>query len=225
LTKSKKAFGKTKAQCLKAIKTYDIANLRCSAIGSDEISAFAGELSAGRDPSTVGNYLSHLGAVFAVARPLWKYPLDRQAIRDATIALRKMGSVAKSKQRDRRPTLAELDQLMTHFGRIRADRPSSNPMQAIIAFAIFSTRREDEITRITWADLDEEGSREGAEANESHDYARQCLARRRMRIADRLVAPRDSADDGPIVRYGQTSGQLVLVWLVVETPIDAAQNL
>jgi integrase len=156
---SKKALGKTKAQCLKAIKTYDIASVRCSAIGSDEISALARELSVGREPSTVGNYLSHLGAVFAVARPLWKYPLDRQAIQDATTALRKMGTVAKSKQRDRRPTLAELDQLMTHFGRIQAYRPSSNPMQAIIAFAIFSTRREDEIMRIMWADLDEEGSR------------------------------------------------------------------
>ena len=32
-------------------------------------------------------------------------------------------------------------------------------MQAIIAFAIFSTRREDEITRILWDDLEEANSR------------------------------------------------------------------
>ena len=32
-------------------------------------------------------------------------------------------------------------------------------MRAIVAFAIFSTRRLDEITRIRWADLDESGSR------------------------------------------------------------------
>src|SRR5262249_39608977 len=33
-------------------------------------------------------------------------------------------------------------------------RPSSMPMTKIIAFAIFSTRRQDEIARITWADYD-----------------------------------------------------------------------
>jgi hypothetical protein len=37
VAESKKALGKTKAQCLKAIKTYDIASLRCSAIGTRRI--------------------------------------------------------------------------------------------------------------------------------------------------------------------------------------------
>ena len=32
-------------------------------------------------------------------------------------------------------------------------------MHRVIAFAIFSTRRQDEITRITWADLDKDGKR------------------------------------------------------------------
>ncbi len=48
---------------------------------------------------------------------------------------------------------------MTHFQLRSHRRPKSAPMDRIIAFAIFSTRREDEITRITWTDLDEEGSR------------------------------------------------------------------
>jgi integrase len=43
---------------------------------------------------------------------------------------------------------------MTHFGRIRDHRPSSIPMQRIIAFAIFSTRRQEEITLLRWDDLD-----------------------------------------------------------------------
>jgi integrase len=80
-------------------------------------------------------------------------------MKDAQVALHKLGVVSKSKQRDRRPTLDELDKLTKHFGVIRARRPSSNPMQPVIAFAIFSTRREDEITRLAWADLDADGSR------------------------------------------------------------------
>lgn len=156
---SVKKIGKTKAQCLRAIKNYSIADLRCSEIGSDEISTFANELVKKVEPQTVGNYVSHLAAVFAVAKPLWKYPLNRQAMQDASIALRKLGIIRKSKQRDRRPTLDELDRLMTHFGTIRSRRRDSIPMQTITAFAIFSTRRQEEITRLARADLDEEHSR------------------------------------------------------------------
>jgi integrase len=45
---------------------------------------------------------------------------------------------------------------MEHFGRIRANRPSSIPMQKITAFAIFSTRRQEEITLLRWDDLEED---------------------------------------------------------------------
>ena len=46
---------------------------------------------------------------------------------------------------------------MEHFGTVKARRPSSLPMQRIIAFAIFSTRRQEEILRIRWEDY--EGNR------------------------------------------------------------------
>src|SRR3978361_942430 len=43
---------------------------------------------------------------------------------------------------------------MDHFGRIQDHRPSSIPMQKILPFAIFSTRRQEEITLLRWADLE-----------------------------------------------------------------------
>lgn len=43
---------------------------------------------------------------------------------------------------------------MEHFGRVRENRPSTIPMQKIVAFAIFSTRRQEEITRLRRDDLD-----------------------------------------------------------------------
>jgi hypothetical protein len=52
-----------------------------------------------------------------------------------------------------------MGRLMTHFAEIKRRRPSSNPMHFIIAFAIFSTRRLEEITRVKWADFDNEGNR------------------------------------------------------------------
>lgn len=156
---SAKALGRTKCQVLTAIKTYDIADRSCADIRSQDITAFATELRAKVKPQTVSNYLSHLSAVFRIARPAWGYELDYQAIRDAFVVAKALGLTGKAGSRSRRPSLVELDRLMQHFGEVRRRRPRSAPMQAITAFALFSTRRLEEITRITWADLDATGAR------------------------------------------------------------------
>jgi integrase len=156
---SLKEIGRTKTQVLRAIKGYRIADMACHAIASPDIVAFARDLNTTMKPQTAGNYLSHLSAVFAIAQPAWGYPLDRQAMTDALIVAKRLGLVTRSRERDRRPTLPEIEQIMTHFEEITRRRPSSNPMHRIVAFAIFSTRRQDEITRIRWEDLDEQNSR------------------------------------------------------------------
>jgi len=66
-----KKIGRTKAQVRRTIKNYDIVNKRCSEITSTDVMAFANELIINVTPQTVGNYLSHLAAVFAVAKPAW----------------------------------------------------------------------------------------------------------------------------------------------------------
>jgi hypothetical protein len=152
IDESIKEIGRTKAQVLATIKNFDIADLKCSDVTSEHLVAFAKELPV--QPQTVGNYFSHLGSIFTIARPAWGYPLDPQAIDDALVVTRNLGLTSKSKERDRRPTLSELDLLMHHFARIQTHRPRSAPMQKIIAFAIFSTRRQEEITRIAWADFE-----------------------------------------------------------------------
>lgn len=159
LAETIKAIGKTKAQVLRSIKSYDIAEMKCEEITSQHLVAFGKELAVGRDPSTVGNYFSHLAKPFALARPAWNYPLNEQALRDAVVVLKELGLISKSNKRDRRPTLGELDLLMQFFLDRQARAPQSNPMHRIIAFALFSTRRQEEIVRIMWGDFDEEGKR------------------------------------------------------------------
>jgi integrase len=156
---SLKRIGRTKAQVLASIKSYPIAAKACSDITSPDIVEFAQTLAARVQPQTIANYLSHLGAVFAIARPAWGYPLDAQAMADAHTVARRLGLTAKSTERDRRPTLEELDRLMSHFQEVRTRRPSTTPMDKVAAFAIFSTRRLEEIVRIEWSDLDVEGKR------------------------------------------------------------------
>jgi integrase len=146
---------KTKLQVLRSTKGDEIAQKACEDIGSEHIVDFAKRLLDGnRDPSTVGNYLSHLSSVFSVARPAWKLPLDAQAMADAAAVCKRLGYSSKSKERDRRPKLDELDRLMAHFLE-RSRRRRASPMHKITAFAIFSTRRQAEISGLLWDDLDD----------------------------------------------------------------------
>jgi integrase len=80
--------------------------------------------------------------------------LDLNAIKGAHAVCRRMGITSKSEARNRRPTLDELDKILTRFGVVEGRRTGIAPMQKIVAFAIFSTRRQEEITRILWRDLE-----------------------------------------------------------------------
>lgn len=153
---SRKQIGRTKAQVLDAIARAPVAQRRCQQITAQDIVGYAQGLRETRTAATVANYLSHLQAVFAVARPAWGMHLDPQAMKDAFAVCRRLGITGRSSERDRRPTIEEIDRLIRYF---QGRAAQAMPMDRVIAFAIFSTRRQEEITRITWADLDEANSR------------------------------------------------------------------
>ena len=101
---SAKEIGRTKAQVLKSIKEFDIADKHCAEIDSANIVAFAKEkLNTGVSPQTVSNYLSHLSAVFAVSGPAWNYPLDERAMRNAMIVARHEEARADAEEPPPRP--------------------------------------------------------------------------------------------------------------------------
>lgn len=160
IAESYQQIGKTKTQVLRTIqKDYgaDIAGVRCDLITSKTIVDFAKKLhdrEGVTSASTVLNYLSHLSSIFAIARPAWNLPLDKKAMEDAMTVCKKMGYTKKSKSRTRRPSIDEVNRLMEYFLEKRITRPNQNPMHKIIAFALFSTRRQEEITRLQWADYD-----------------------------------------------------------------------
>ncbi|MBE0412988.1 hypothetical protein [Yoonia sp.] len=107
----------------------------------------------GRSPSTVQNYLSHLSAALSMGRTAWGYDLDLNVVADGVTAARQLDLAGKSNSRDRRPSLAEMDALMTHFAEASARDSRTLPIHKIMAFAIFSTRRQEEITLTTWEDF------------------------------------------------------------------------
>lgn len=153
-TESLKAIGKTKAQVLNTVAADPIARKRGSTITSAEWVEFAKRL--GVQPQTAGNYLSHIATVYKVAGPAWNHQLDPKVIDDARTACKQLGLISRSLNRTRRPSLDELNTIMTHFARVK--RRGVVPMNLLICYAIFSTRRQEEITRQTFEDLDEEVS-------------------------------------------------------------------
>lgn len=80
-------------------------------------------------------------------------------MKDAITVARRMGIISRSVQRDRRPSLEELDTLLAHFIERRKRTPQAMPMHKVIMFALFSTRRQAEITRITWNDFEKKHRR------------------------------------------------------------------
>ena len=149
-------IGRTKKQVLQKIRNeFLISEIPCDELRPRDITDFARSLSKGRSPATVQNYLSHLNAVLSIARTAWDYDMDRDVAQDGITAARHLKLAGKSNSRSRRPTLDELDRILTFFVEAHRRDKRSLPMHAVVTFAVFSSRRQDEITRITWEDFHE----------------------------------------------------------------------
>ena len=156
-------MGKTKRATLTAISESYLGEVLDRSINSQALVEYAlwrmSKEGGGIQPQTASNDLAHLGAVLSIARPAWGYEVDQNAMTDARRVLKKLGYNLRSRERDRRPSLDELHKLLTHFQETQARRPTSINMLKMTGFALFSTRRQEEITRIQWTDLDEVGCR------------------------------------------------------------------
>jgi len=150
-------LGKTKRATLKAIGETWLGKVEDKDITSQILVEYAMHRMEkdGIQAQTVGNDLAHLGAVLSVARPAWGYDIDPIAMPDARRVLRKMGAVTSSKERNRRPSLDELDKVLEYFCAMRDRRRQEMDMVRAVGFALFSTRRQEEITRIRWDAMDE----------------------------------------------------------------------
>ena len=107
--------------------------------------------------STANNDLIWLRNALRAIRIGRGTPLDIQVIDDTSFLCRKEKLVAKSKQSTRRPSMDELNALMEYFN--DRDGRATIPVVEITLFALFSSRRQEEICRIQWSDLDQENKR------------------------------------------------------------------
>lgn len=145
-----RAFGRSKEATLLRLKDT-IGTTRISNISRDSLVQFAkrrakegaGPVTIGIDMSFIGTILEHAAAVHGVAVPT-------EQVRLARIALNRLGLIARSNERDRRPSQDELDKIITaadlNFRQII-------PLGRIVKFAVATSMRQDEICRVLWDDF------------------------------------------------------------------------
>lgn len=146
------AWSRSKHADLKRLQGFAIAEIQATRLtSSDLVEHIRLRRKGGTGPATALNDLVWLRVVWKTARPAWGIPLDVQVIDDALTVCRANKMVHRPDHRDRRPTRQELDQLLGYFqGAPRSDVP----MAEIMLFAMFSARRQEEITRLSWAGYD-----------------------------------------------------------------------
>lgn len=147
---------RSKTADLNRLLTHEIADRPAAALTAQHLIAHVqARVAAGVAPSTAGNDLVWLAGVLRTARSVWRAPIAPHIAEDARDACRRLKLVAPSKRRDRRPTDVELSKLLAHY---RSAKRGEIPMADLIEFAVASARREDEICRLEWRDLDRPAS-------------------------------------------------------------------
>lgn len=159
-----KAWGRSKQMVLRAWSTRKEGDTPCSKVDAPWVIQYAirrkGE---GAGPSTVNQDIAFLRSVFSVAHGVLGVPVSEIPFIEARPTLKKLGLVGKSEERERRPTLEEMTDIVALAYKRRAGPYGSShdfmPLDRLVVFQMFSGRRISETCRIRWADLDRQGRR------------------------------------------------------------------
>jgi integrase len=145
-----KAPGRTKEASLAMLKR-ELGSLNMVEVDRERIVKFgrarakegAGPVTLSMDVGLIKLVLQHAAAVHGL--PVKIEPVDL-----GRIALKRLGLIGKSNERDRRPTEEELEKLFRYWDE---NERQLIPMTRIVKFAIATAMRQEEIHRVTWDDL------------------------------------------------------------------------
>lgn len=145
-------WGRTKKADLARLKLGPLKDKRADTLTrADFIAYIDGRRDGGAGPATAGNDLIWLRQVFRAASVVLHAPVPLQSLDDAAEYLRGERTIAKPKRRDRRLTADEERAILEHFA--SRDARAEIPMVDVVRFALLTARRQEEITRLEWADL------------------------------------------------------------------------
>lgn len=145
-----KAPGRTKEATLCALKR-ELGAVSINDLDRERIVEFGRRrLRQGAGPTTIGIDVGFIKLVVQHAAAVHGIPVRVEPIDLGRIALKRLGLVGHSRERDRRPTDDEIQRLIDHF---EGNPRQLIPMGRIIRFAIATAMRQEEICRVTWSDL------------------------------------------------------------------------
>ena len=156
------AMGRSKKLGLLFLSSFEIGKKRIDRLTRADYAAHVAQRRAGLPAegvapiaaSTALQELQYMRTVLKHAFYVWGYKVGWQELDFSVEGLAKSGMVAKSSRRDRLPTSEELQALTSHFYRQWTEPLHRNqiPMHLILWLAIYTGRREGEITRMMLAD-------------------------------------------------------------------------
>lgn len=157
-------FGRTKNRSLDLIAKLPIAKVHLEQINATHVSEHValrkkGYSKLGLDPvlpSTILNELQNIKSILTHASVMWRINVNLNEFNNACLQLRKTRQIKKSEKRDRLLSNTELKNLLLHYLDKWNRGRTAYPMHLIVLFAIFSCRRQAEITRIRLSDYDKE---------------------------------------------------------------------
>jgi integrase len=153
-----KGLSRHRVTVFRTLSESALGKLTLDRLNRAAIIAFARwrEKAHGVGPATILMDLVVLGDLLRSANDYWNLPLGTaiEEFKAARNILRRGRQIARSRERNRRVTAAELEALYLYWQSPR-HRRMCTPMRDIVEFALETAMRLGEICRAAWADVDE----------------------------------------------------------------------
>ncbi|VIO72676.1 Tyrosine recombinase XerC [Bradyrhizobium ivorense] len=138
---------RSKAAVLEALKE-DLGSTKLPRLDRERLIEYGRKRAKqGAGPATLAIDMSFIRTVATHAAAVHGIEVSAEEVRLARFALRHLGLVGKSDERDRRPTQDELDELIEYF---ETNPRQVIPMGRIVRYAVATAMRQEEICRPAW---------------------------------------------------------------------------
>ena len=115
------------------------------------MSLAAGRAKDGAGPATLAADVCYIHTIITHASAVHGIDISKEEVDLARVALRRLGLIGRSQERNRRPTQDEIDSLITYF---ENNAKQKIPVDRIVKFALATAMRQSEICNIEWSDVD-----------------------------------------------------------------------
>lgn len=142
---------RSKALCLEKLKS-DLGREPLGALTRERLIAYGkARAKQGAGPTTIAIDIGYIRTILVHAAAVHGIEVPTEQVMLARVALRRLGLVGKSQERDRRPTQDELDRIIAYHD----NNPRQTiPVGRIVKFAVATAMRQDEICSLLWKDVD-----------------------------------------------------------------------